>query len=175
MLNQQDRAEWQQPGAWHRACFEVSEFIKEAIAMRHSLLPLSAALILAGCTSTELLAKPDLTARIDQPPMIMSGCLNEALATQFPGAMPDLQQFGPKSEISLYAPRGGLVAFITVEPHPNGKSLVKFYNGDLYWPEHQVNGLFPDMARDNWHRVEKALQVCAPVSANLPVTSSPTM
>ncbi|WP_374373400.1 hypothetical protein [Dongia sp.] len=143
--------------------------------MRHSLLPLAAALILGACTSTALLAKPDVTARIDQPPMVMSGCMNEALATEFPGTYPDLQQFGPKSEISLYAPRGGLIAFITVEPHPNGKSLVKFYNGDLYWPEHQVSGVFPDMARDNWHRVERALQACAPLSANVPANTSPTM
>lgn len=136
--------------------------------MRHSPLPLAALLLLGACTSTELLAKPDLTARIDQPPMVMSGCLNDSLAEQFPGAAPDLQQYGPKSEISLYAPRGGLVAFITVEPHPNGKSIVKFYNGDLYWPVHQVNGVFPDMVRDNWHRVERALQACAPVQAAAP-------
>lgn len=140
--------------------------------MRHAVLPLAATLLLGACTSTELLAKPDITARIDQPPMVMSGCLNDALATQFPGAYPDAQQYGPRTEISLYAPRGGLIAFITVEPHANGKSLVKYYNGDLYWPEHQVSGVFPDMARDNWHRVEQALQTCAPVSAALPAPRS---
>lgn len=132
------------------------------------LLPVLPALLLGACTSTELLSKPDITARIDQPPMVMSGCLNDSLIEQFSGATPDLQQYGSKSEISLYAPRGGLIAFITVEPHPNGKSIVKFYNGDLYWPEHQVSGVFPDMARDNWHRVERALQTCAPVEASLP-------
>jgi hypothetical protein len=140
--------------------------------MRHAALPLTAALLLGACTSTELLAKPDITARIDQPPMVMSGCLNDALANEFRGAYPDAQQYGPRTEISLYAPRGGLIAFITVEPHPNGKSLVKFYNGDLYWPEYQVSGVFPDMARDNWHRVEQALKTCAPVSAALPAPAS---
>src|SRR5262249_38139172 len=114
-------------------------------------------------------------ARIDQPPMVMAGCLDDSLATEFRGAYSDSQQYGPRTEISLYAPRGGLIAFVTVEPHPNGKSLVKFYNGDLYWPTHQVNGVYPDMARDNWHRMEKALQTCAPIAANVPVTSSPTM
>jgi hypothetical protein len=139
--------------------------------MRHPL-PLAACLPallwLAGCTSTELLSKPDITARIDQPPMVMSGCLSEQLAVQFPGTYPDLQQFGPNAEISLYAPRGGLIAFVTVEPHPNGKSLVKYYNGDLYWPTHQASGVYPDMMRDNWHRVEAALRACAPVTAQLP-------
>lgn len=136
--------------------------------MMRFLLPLAACLLAGGCTSSELLAKPDITARIDQPPLVMAGCLNDSLAAEFPGAQPDLHGFPTKSEISLYAPRGGLIAFVTIEPHSNGKSLVKFYNGDLYWPTHQVSGVFPDMARDNWHRVEDALRACAPVTAQLP-------
>lgn len=139
--------------------------------MRIAPLPLLLLLGAGACTSTELLAKPDITARIDQPPMVMSGCLNDSLATEFRGAYPDSQQFGPRTEISLYAPRGGLIAFITVEPHTGGKSLVKYYNGDLYWPTHQVSGVFPDMARDNWHRIERALQACAPVTATLPMNT----
>ena len=136
--------------------------------MRIIALPLLLLLCTAACTATSLLAKPDITARIDQTPDVMAPCMAQALATQFPGTEPDLLVFGPKSEISVYAPRGGLVAFVTVEPHPNNKSVVKFYNGDLYWPTHQVSGVFPDMARDNWHRADAAIKSCVPVSAQGP-------
>jgi hypothetical protein len=137
--------------------------------MRPHLLPLLF-LGLAACTSTEHLAKPDITARVDQAPEAMANCMAQALANEFRGAAPDLLFFGPKAEISLYAPRGGLIAFVTVEPHPNNKSLVKFYNGDLYWPTHQVSGVFPDMARDNWHRADAAIKACVPTTAANPGT-----
>jgi hypothetical protein len=145
----------------------------EVFAMRAAALPLLLLFGLSACTSTELLAKPDITARIDQNPEVMANCLSASLANEFRGAMPDLLFFGPKSEISLYAPRGGLIAFVTVEPHPNGKSLVKFYNGDLYWPTHQVSGVFPDIARDNWHRADSAIRACVPVSAQAPGGAPP--
>lgn len=141
--------------------------------MRIALLSLFALLGVSACTSTEMLAKPDITARVDQTPDVMGPCMANALATQFPGTEPDLLVFGPKAEISVYAPRGGLVAFVTVEPHPNNKSVVKFYNGDLYWPTHQVSGVFPDMMRDNWHRGDAAIKSCVPVSAQAP-SSGPT-
>ena len=32
----------------------------------------------------------------------------------------------------------------------------------------QVSGVFPDMARDNWHRADNAIKACAPVSAEAP-------
>jgi hypothetical protein len=38
--------------------------------------------------------------------------------------------------------------------------VVKFYNGELYWPNHEVSGVYPDTMRDNWHRVERAVQGC---------------
>lgn len=136
--------------------------------MRIAIIPILLLLGTGACTSTSLLAKPDITARIDQSPPAMANCLAASLANEFRGAQPDLLFFGPKSEISLYAPRGGLIAFVTVEPHPNNKSLVKFYNGDLYWPTQQVSGVFPDMARDNWHRAEAAIRACVPVSAEIP-------
>ena len=125
-------------------------------------------LTVSACTSREHLAKADISARIDQTPEILANCLAQALANEFRGAAPDLLFFGPKAEISVYAPRGGLIAFVTVEPHPNNKSLVKFYNGDLYWPIHQINGVFPDMARDNWHRADAAFRACAPATAANP-------
>ncbi|WP_374383689.1 hypothetical protein [Dongia sp.] len=137
--------------------------------------PLLASLVLllgtAACTSTDMLAKPDITARVDQSPETMANCLAQALANEFRGAAPDLLFFGPKAEISVYAPRGGLIAFVTVEPHPNNKSLVKFYNGDLYWPTHQVSGVFPDMARDNWHRADAAIRACVPTTAESPAAA----
>lgn len=142
--------------------------------MRIAALPLLLLLGTGACTSTALLAKPDITARIDQTPDVIAPCLTTALANEFRGTEPDMLVFGPKAEISVYAPRGGLVAFVTVEPHPNNKSVVKFYNGDLYWPTYQVNGVFPDMARDNWHRADAAIRACVPVSAQGPVgTTSP--
>jgi hypothetical protein len=140
---------------------------------RNPLVPLLLLLWAGGCTSTEMLAKADITARIDQPPEVMADCLATALAAEFRGTAPDLLHFGPKSEISVYAPRGGLIAFVTVEPHPNGRSLVKFYNGDLYWPTHQASGVFPDMARDNWHRVDAAISACVPVSAQAVISPTP--
>ncbi|MBK8157506.1 MAG: hypothetical protein IPK59_01395 [Rhodospirillaceae bacterium] len=136
--------------------------------MRIAHLSLLLLLGTGACTSTDLLAKPDITARLDQTPEVMANCLTTALANEFRGTMPDLLFFGPKAEISVYAPRGGLIAFMTVEPHPNNKSMVKFYNGDLYWPTHQVSGMFPDMARDNWHRADAAIRACAPVAAQVP-------
>lgn len=136
--------------------------------MRLAHLPLLLLLGTAACTSTSLLAKPDITARLDQTPDVMANCLAGSLANEFRGTEPDLLFFGPKAEISVYAPRGGLIAFVTVEPHPNNKSIVKFYNGDLYWPTHQVSGVFPDMARDNWHRADAAIKACVPVSAQGP-------
>ena len=139
--------------------------------MRIAILPILLLLGTGACTSTSFQAKPAITARIDQPPQVMADCLAGALANEFRGAQPDLLVFGPKSEISVYAPRGGLVAFVTVEPHPNNKSLVKFYNGDLYWPIQQVSGVFPDLARDNWHRVDAAIRACAPVSAEMPASA----
>lgn len=140
--------------------------------MRIAILPILLLLGAGACTSTSLLAKPDITARIDQPPQVMAGCLASTLANEFRGAQPDLLVFGPKSEISVYAPRGGLIAFVTIEPHPNNKSIVKFYNGDLYWPVDQVSGVFPDLARDNWHRGDAAIRACAPVSAEMPTTTT---
>jgi hypothetical protein len=136
--------------------------------MRLAALTALLCLSLGACASTEMMAKPDITARLPQQPEGVANCLAQALANEFRGAAPDLLFFGPKAEISVYAPRGGLIAFVTVEPYPNGKSLVKFYNGDLYWPTHQVSGVFPDMARDNWHRADNAIKACAPVSAEAP-------
>ncbi|WP_374651660.1 hypothetical protein [Dongia sp.] len=142
--------------------------------MRPFLLPLLL-LGLSGCASSEMMAKPDITARVDQTPEPMANCLAQALANEFRGAAPDLLFFGPKAEISVYAPRGGLIAFVTVEPHPNRKSIVKFYNGDLYWPTHQVSGVFPDMARDNWHRADAAIRACVPTTAESPgLPAAPT-
>jgi hypothetical protein len=142
--------------------------------MRIALLPILLLLGTSACTSTGMLAKPDITARVDQSPEALANCLTGTLANEFRGAQPDLLFFGPKSEISVYAPRGGLIAFVTVEPHPNNKAVVKFYNGDLYWPTHQVSGVFPDMARDNWHRADAAIRACVPVSAEVPGNTAPS-
>ncbi len=138
-------------------------------------IPLSLLLLLgaAGCTSTDMIAQPDITARVDQTLEPMANCLAQSLANEFRGTAPDLLFFGPKAEISVYAPRGGLIAFLTVEPYPSSKSIVKFYNGDLYWPVNQVSGVFPDMARDNWHRAEAAIRACVPATAESGMPAAP--
>ena len=63
--------------------------------------------------------------------------------------------------IAVEAPRGGLLAFITLDPLPSGDSHVTIYNGNLYWPRRNTSGVFPDFLRDNWHRSERAVLACS--------------
>ena len=69
------------------------------------------------------------------------------------------------TEIAVEAPRGGLLAFVTVDPLPSGDSHVTIYNGNLYWPRRNTSGVFPDFLRDNWHRTERAVLECTDKSA----------
>jgi hypothetical protein len=71
------------------------------------------------------------------------------------------------TEITVEAPRGGLLAFVTVDPLPSGDSHVTIYNGELYWPRRQVSGEIPDFLRDNWHRTERAVLACTSKTASL--------
>jgi hypothetical protein len=34
-----------------------------------------------------------------------------------------------------------------------------------------VSGVFPDMARDNWHRADAAIKACVPTTAGMPMAS----
>ena len=89
-------------------------------------------------------------------------CLAAALGKEFQDPAPVIDTgatLGGRT-ITVNAPRGGLLAFVTVDPLPDGGSDVAIYNGDLYWPKTQVSGVFPDVARDNWHRAEAAVREC---------------
>ena len=63
-------------------------------------------------------------------------------------------------EITINAPRGAMLGFITVEPIPSVGSTVTYYDGQLYWPSRVSSGVWPDVARDNWHRAERAITDC---------------
>ncbi len=116
---------------------------------------------LAGCSSSEMMSRPDIVMKIAPVTRTATACVANGLSREFQDTIPAIETVSGVDQISVTAPRGGLLAFVTVEPGPGGGSLVKFYNGDLYWPQTQVSGVFPDVARDNWHRAEKAISDCA--------------
>lgn len=126
------------------------------------LIALSSVFIaLAGCSSSEMNSRPAIVMKIAPATKTATPCVAEGLGREFQDTIPNVETFGGVDHISVNAPRGGLLAFVTVEPGPSGGSLVKFYDGDLYWPKAQISGVFPDIARDNWHRAEKAITACA--------------
>jgi len=89
-------------------------------------------------------------------------CIAGNLSKEFQDALPvvDRGNTHDSTQISVEAPRGGLLAFVTIEPLPSGDSHVTIYNGDLYWPRRNTSGVFPDFLRDNWHRTERAVAAC---------------
>jgi len=89
-------------------------------------------------------------------------CIAGNLSREYQDALPvvDRGNTHDSTQITVQAPRGGLLAFLTIEPLPSGDSNVTIYNGDLYWPRKQVSGEIPDMLRDNWHRTERAVAAC---------------
>lgn len=94
-------------------------------------------------------------------------CIAGNLSREFQDTLPVVNRGNThdSTEISVEAPRGGLLAFVTVDPLPSGDSHVTIYNGDLYWPRRNTSGVFPDFLRDNWHRTERAVLECANKSA----------
>jgi hypothetical protein len=137
--------------------------------MRRSLL-IALLALLAGCTSPEQQARPAITARILQPSQPAAACIAAGLGREFQDPSPQFEMFRDTAEISVRAPRGGLIAFVTVAPDPLGGTMVKFYNGELYWPRIEFSGIFPDIGRDNWHRAERAIRACATESAAIPTS-----
>lgn len=89
-------------------------------------------------------------------------CIAGNLSREYQDALPvvDRGNTHDSTQITVQAPRGGLLAFLTIEPLPSGDSSVTIYNGDLYWPRKQVSGEIPDVLRDNWHRTERAVAAC---------------
>jgi hypothetical protein len=96
-------------------------------------------------------------------------CIAGNLSREYQDALPvvDRGNTHDSTQITVQAPRGGLLAFLTIEPLPSGDSNVTIYNGDLYWPKRQVSGEIPDFLRDNWHRTERAVARCANQTAAL--------
>jgi hypothetical protein len=89
-------------------------------------------------------------------------CIAGNLSREFKDTLPVVNRGNThdSTEISVEAPRGGLLAFVKIEPLPSGDSHVTIYNGDLYWPARNTSGVFPDFLRDNWHRTERAVLAC---------------
>lgn len=146
--------------------------------MRHSYAILAGflAAALGGCTPTSLVAQPDIVMKSAVAPAVLAPCVAENLGRQMRDGRPKLVYYRGVHEISVSSPRGDLLAFMTVEPDWSTGSTVSFYNGDLYWPDHRTSGMFPDVARDNWHRAENAVLACqGPVAAKPAAKAAPEM
>lgn len=131
--------------------------------------------VLGGCTPTSLVAQPDIVMKSAIPPTALAPCVTAKLGESMRDTRPKLVSYRGIHEISVSSPRGDLLAFLTVEPDWSTGSIVSFYNGDLYWPDHTVSGMFPDVARDNWHRAENAVIACQQPIAAKPAAKAPEM
>ncbi|MET1027922.1 MAG: hypothetical protein ABWY00_12185 [Dongiaceae bacterium] len=118
----------------------------------------------AGCMPAQRVAEPTLVMKVGSDYQPAAQCISTGLGIEFRDKHPRLDFYRSTAEITIEAPRGGVLAFVTVEPDVYKGSVVRFYNGDLYWPDHEVSGVYPDIARDNWHRVERAVQNCDKVA-----------
>jgi hypothetical protein len=129
---------------------------------------------LVACTPTSKVAEPDIVMKSAVMPDILAPCLAFKLGQQFRDHRPRLVEYREIHEITVDSPRGEKLAFVTVEPDWAGGSIVSFWNGDLYWPNHVDSGVWPDVARDNWHRFEAAENACQPrATAAKPVAKAP--
>jgi hypothetical protein len=127
--------------------------------------PLAATLLavaVVACTPTSKVAEPDIVMKSAVMPDILAPCLAFKLGQQFRDNRPRLVEYREIYEISVDSPRGEKLAFVTVAPDFAGGSVVSFWNGDLYRPSHVDSGVWPDVARDNWHRFEAAENACQP-------------
>lgn len=118
------------------------------------------ALALSGCMPAARVAEPTLTMKVGAAMQPAAQCISANLGQEMQDKHPRLDFYRNQAEITINAPRGGVLAFVTVEPDIYRGSIVKFYSGDLYWPSNQVSGVYPDLMRDNWHRAERAVQNC---------------
>jgi hypothetical protein len=132
-------------------------------------LALVAAMALGACTPTSKVAEPDIVMKSAVIPQVLTPCLAYKLGQQFRDHRPSVDYYRGVHEISIDSQRGEKLAFVTVESDHAGGSVVSFWNGDLYWPNHITSGVWPDVMRDNWHRFENAENACQPV----PVAAKP--
>lgn len=129
------------------------------------VLAILAATGVGACTPTVKVAEPDIVMKSPVAPPALTSCLAVKLGENFRDRRPTVDVYRGIHEITIDSPRGEKLAFVTVESDRAGGSNVRFWNGDLYWPDHTVSGVWPDVMRDNWHRFEAAQKACQPVSA----------
>lgn len=134
---------------------------KDAAFLAAPLLAFLAAGV-GACTPTLKVAEPDIVMKSPVAPRSLTGCLATRLGEKFRDRRPIVDFYRGVHEITIDSPRGEKLAFVTVEPDLAGGSIVRFWNGDLYWPEHHISGVWPDVMRDNWHRFEAAQNACQP-------------
>ena len=149
--------------------------MKRRTAFLAGLFAAAIAAVLGGCTPTSLVATPDIVMKSAVPPGILAPCVATELGRQMHDPRPKLVAYRGIHEISVTSPRGDLLAFMTVEADWSTGSIVSFYDGDLYWPNRTTSGMFPDVARDNWHRAENAVLACQPATAARPAAANPIM
>jgi hypothetical protein len=128
--------------------------------------PLLAILAATGaCTPTSKVAEPDIVMKSPVAPNVLTQCLAIKLGERFRDQRPIVDTYAGIHEITIESPRGEKLAFVEVQSDYAGGSTVRFWNGDLYWTDHRVSGMWPDIMRDNWHRFEWAERDCQPTTA----------
>lgn len=125
-------------------------------------LAILAAVGIGACTPTVKVAEPDIVMKSPVAPGVLASCLAVKLGDRFRDRRPTVDRYRGIREITIDSPRGEKLAFVTVESDRAGGSITRFWNGDLYWPDHRVSGVWPDVMRDNWHRFEAAQNACQP-------------
>ncbi|MGH6892191.1 MAG: hypothetical protein ACREEP_08040 [Dongiaceae bacterium] len=138
--------------------------MKRPALLAAPLVATLAALALAACTPTSKVAEPDIVMKSPVMPDVLAPCLAMRLGQQFRDHRPKLVEYRQIHEITVDSQRGEKLAFVTIEPDWAQGSIVSFYDGDLYWPNHTSSGVWPDVMRDNWHRFEAAENACQPTA-----------
>lgn len=118
----------------------------------------------AACTPTIKVAEPDIVMKSPLAPNVLTQCLAIELGRNFRDQRPTVDVYRGVHEITIESPRGEKLAYVEVASDFAGGSNVRFWNGDLYWPDHTVSGVWPDVMRDNWHRFEAAQHACQPAA-----------
>lgn len=137
--------------------------------------PLLVILAAAACTPTSKVAEPDIVMKSPVAPNVLAQCLAVKLGQNFRDQRPTVDVYGGIHEITIESPRGEKLAFVEVQSDYAGGSTVRFWNGDLYWPDHRASGVFPDVARDNWHRFERAQRDCQPTATAARAPAPPAL
>ena len=120
--------------------------------------------ILGGCS---WVANDPIGMKLPGTSAQVTPCIANNLGKEFQDTVPVVEHGNtPGSrEITINAPRGATLGFVTVEPVPSGGTTVTYYDGQLYWLSRVSSGVWPDVARDNWHRAERAIADCGKASA----------